>query len=70
MVKQSKRTIQVIGSTEEIASLRQSVTSKKGTTEQALRVFQANGLKEIVAAAMLAAHDRAQELATELAPKK
>lgn len=63
-------TLMMEQSTDDLASLRQSVTSKKGTTEQALAVFQARGLKEIVAAAMLAAHDRAQELAAELAPKK
>ena len=63
-------TLMMEQSTDELATLRQSVTSKKGTTEQALRVFQTSGLKEIVVAAMLAAHDRAQELATELAPKK
>lgn len=57
-------------STDEIASLRQSVTSKKGTTEQALSVFEQRDLKSIVASAMKAAHDKAQELAVELAPKK
>ena len=57
-------------STEEIASLRQSVTSKKGTTEQALSVFEQRDLKVIVASAMKAAHDKAQELAFELAPEK
>lgn len=57
-------------STEEIASLRQSVTSKKGTTEQALSVFEQRDLKSIVASAMKAVHDKAQELAVELAPKK
>lgn len=57
-------------STEEIASLRQSVTSKKGTTEQALSVFEQRELKAIVASAMKAAHDKAQELAVELAPEK
>ena len=57
-------------STEEIASLRQSVTSKKGTTEQALSVFEQRDLKSIVASAMKAAHDKAQELAFELAPEK
>lgn len=63
-------TLMMEQSTDELASLRQSVTSKKGTTEQALAVLQTRGFKEIVAAAMQAAHDRAQELATELAPKK
>lgn len=57
-------------STEEIASLRQSVTSKKGTTEQALSVFEQRDFKSIVVSAMKAAHDKAQELAVELAPKK
>lgn len=63
-------TLMMEQSTDELASLRQSVTSKKGTTEQALAVLQTRGFKEIVAAAMQASHDRAQELATELAPKK
>jgi len=57
-------------STDDIALLRESVTSKKGTTEQALGVFESHELKAIVAAAMKAAHDRAQELAVELAPTK
>ena len=56
-------------SVEAIASLRQSVTSKNGTTDRALAVFVDLKLKEIVAAAMQASHDRAQELALELAPK-
>ena len=63
-------TLMMEQSTDELAILRESVTSKKGTTEQALGVLQASGLKEIIAAAMRAAHDRAQELAIDLAPKK
>ena len=56
-------------SSEALSTLRESVTSKKGTTEQALAVFAEHDLKSIVAQAMKASHDRAQELATELAPK-
>ena len=63
-------TLMMEQSTDELATLRQNVTSKKGTTEQAINVLQTSGLKEIVAAAMQAAYDRAQELAVELAPNK
>ena len=56
-------------SVEELSTLRHRVTSKKGTTEQAIGVFEQRQLKEIVAEAMQAAHDRAQQLATELAPE-
>lgn len=52
-----------------LSALRQSVTSKKGTTEQALAEFERSDLSGIVAKAMQAAHERARELAIELAPK-
>lgn len=63
-------TLMMEQSTDELVTLRQNVTSKKGTTEQAINVLQTSGLKEIVAAAMQAAYDRAQALAVELAPNK
>jgi pyrroline-5-carboxylate reductase len=43
--------------------LRSEVTSKGGTTEAALRSFDASNLRDIVAAALKAATDRAGELA-------
>lgn len=53
-----------------IAQLRANVTSKKGITEQALAVFEQEGLRAMVAKAMKASYDRAKELAVELSPKK
>jgi len=44
------------------ATLRENVTSSKGTTAAALAVFDESGLREIVAAAMRAARDRSVEL--------
>lgn len=46
--------------------LRQKVTSPGGTTEQAIRMFEEQGLIDIFSKAMKAAHDRAEELAKEL----
>ena len=46
----------------EAADLRQSVTSKGGTTAAALGVFEEEGLKNIVARAVDAAYKRAREL--------
>lgn len=48
------------------ATLRERVTSPKGTTEQALHVFNDSDLKAIFHKAMTAARDRAIELANEL----
>lgn len=45
------------------ATLRTQVTSPGGTTEQAIRVFEQGGLRELVAEAMRAAVQRACELA-------
>lgn len=56
----------VLESREDCATLRQNVTSPNGTTEQAINTFEAEGLREIVAKAMQAAHNRANELANEL----
>lgn len=48
--------------THSAGDLRAAVTSKGGTTEAALRVFQERGFEEIVSAAMAAARDRGREL--------
>ncbi len=48
------------------AALRKKVTSPGGTTEQAIKTFEEQGLIEIFSKAMKAAHDRAKELADEL----
>lgn len=53
-------------SSEDCASLRQKVTSPNGTTEQAIKSFQADHLEQIVERAMQASFQRAQELADEL----
>lgn len=47
--------------------LRQRVTSKGGTTEQALKSFEQAGFQQQVLNAMKAAHQRSQSLAQELA---
>jgi pyrroline-5-carboxylate reductase len=47
----------------DLPRLRAEVTSKGGTTEAALRSFEAANLRDIVAAALKAATDRAGELA-------
>jgi pyrroline-5-carboxylate reductase len=47
----------------DLARLRAEVTSKGGTTEAALRVFDASNLRGIVAAALTAATDRGREMA-------
>ncbi len=51
---------------EDPASLRQKVTSPGGTTEQAIKVFEEQGLIDIFNQAMTAAQKRAEELAQEL----
>jgi pyrroline-5-carboxylate reductase len=48
------------------AELRQQVTSKGGTTEQAILSFQSAGFRQIVYEAMKAANDRSGSLADEL----
>lgn len=47
----------------DLARLRAEVTSKGGTTEAALRVFDTSNLRGIVAAAVKAAADRGREMA-------
>lgn len=49
----------------DLAALRVQVTSKGGTTEQALRVFEAGGFAALVKQALVAATRRAQELKVE-----
>lgn len=50
---------------EEIATLRENVTSKGGTTQQALTTFAQGGLPELVDKAMQAAKDRAIAMAKD-----
>lgn len=50
----------------DMAELRAQVTSKNGTTEQAILSFQKNNLAALVDHATQAAHDRSVELASEL----
>ena len=54
---------------QDFATLRQNVTSPNGTTEKAIKSFQADGLPEMVEKAMQAAQTRAVELADELGGK-
>ncbi|WP_354007744.1 pyrroline-5-carboxylate reductase [Endozoicomonas lisbonensis] len=49
------------------SELRRRVTSPGGTTEQAIRAFQAGGLEQLVEQAMQAAVDRAAEMTRQLA---
>jgi pyrroline-5-carboxylate reductase len=49
----------------DLARLRSEVTSKGGTTEAALRVFEADGLGALVARALTAAAHRSRELAAQ-----
>ena len=51
---------------EDPAILRKQVTSPGGTTEQAIKIFEEQGLIGIFSKAMKAARDRAEELAKEL----
>ena len=53
-------------STDSCEDLRKKVTSPNGTTEQAIKSFEANQLPEVVSQAMLAAKNRAISLADEL----
>ncbi|RKW71338.1 pyrroline-5-carboxylate reductase [Galactobacter caseinivorans] len=49
------------------AALRKAVTSPKGTTERAIDVFDAQGVRQAIAAGEKAATDRARQLSAELA---
>jgi len=54
-----------LGSPFDPATLRAQVTSKGGTTEQALRVLEEGRLAELFGRALTAARDRSRELAAE-----
>jgi len=51
---------------QDVTRLREQVTSKKGTTEQAIMSFQRDRLDQLVSNAAAAAHQRSLELAHEL----
>ncbi len=50
----------------DLPALRLGVTSPGGTTEQAIRAFEAGGLRSLVQQAVEAARDRSRELSREL----
>jgi len=52
------------------ATLREQVTSKGGTTEQAIASFEHNGFRQIILQALQAASNRSVSLAKELAQSK
>ena len=56
----------VLESRDDCATLRQKVTSPNGTTQAAIKTFEAEGLRHTVKKAMQAAQNRANELANEL----
>ncbi|MDH5190110.1 MAG: pyrroline-5-carboxylate reductase [Gammaproteobacteria bacterium] len=56
-------------SAEDIAELRQRVTSPGGTTEQAINTLQSGGLETLFADALTAAANRSKELAKEFGEK-
>jgi len=53
-------------SSEDVATLRQQVTSPGGTTERALAVLEDGGLRELFNKALTAARERSRELAEQL----
>lgn len=55
----------VVDSSSSIATLRENVTSKGGTTQAALKAFTDGGLPELVSDAMQAAIKRAKEMAQQ-----
>lgn len=59
-----------IESADDVVTLREKVTSPNGTTEQAIKAFEENQLRDVVAKAMQAAENRATELANELGGQK
>lgn len=59
-----------VESDDNAATLRAKVTSKGGTTEQAINTFEENHLQDIVMQAMQAANDKAIELAELLGKDK
>jgi len=56
----------MIESSEDPAQLRKNVTSPNGTTDAALKSFEASGFKDIVDKAVKAATDRGEELGRTL----
>ena len=54
----------------DVVELRAQVTSKKGTTEQAIISFQQNDLGRLVETATAAAHRRARELANQFSGER
>ncbi len=50
----------------DLVELRRRVTSPGGTTERAIKSFEQDGLHDVVARAMIAAADRAAEMAREM----
>lgn len=50
----------------DLAELRRRVTSPKGTTEQAIKAFEQQGLRDMVLKAMTACSERADELSRQL----
>lgn len=54
---------------EDLARLRQEVTSKGGTTEAALRTLEEAGIADIVSRALQAAARRSRELAEQFGPR-
>ncbi|MEY3219273.1 MAG: hypothetical protein RIT27_630 [Pseudomonadota bacterium] len=53
-------------SNEDISTLRNRVTSKGGTTEQAIRTLHDGGIETLLKQALIAARDRSMQLADEL----
>lgn len=53
-------------SDKEIGTLREQVTSKGGTTEQALKVFDQGGLRDLIEKALDAAHEKATQMANSI----
>lgn len=56
----------VVKSKEEAEALRRRVTSKGGTTEAAIKVFERNRVKEIIGEAVRAAVKRSKEMASQI----
>jgi pyrroline-5-carboxylate reductase len=55
-----------LGSSDPVATLRERVTSKGGTTERALKALEADRVKEAIVRAVRSAAERSRELGDEL----
>ncbi len=66
LVRQTALGAATMAMKEDVVRLRQQVTSKGGTTEQAILSFQRHDLEQVVLAAARAAAQRSNELAREL----